>query len=158
MHSPAVTPQLFMTASRCFGCESRQLYTIFSDLASAFTDFIVFLQEFLHFIWKKSNTSSAFVTIPAPCAISRLQPSLSGSMRRPGSANTSFPCSSARSAVIREPLLFRAYTTSTRSDSPLMIRFRIGKWDAVGGTPGPYSDNMPPCSRMRACSRMPDGG
>ena len=158
MHSPAVTPQLFMTASRCFGCESRQLYTIFSDLASAFTDFIVFLQEFLHFIWKKSNTSSGFVTIPAPCAISRLQPSLSGSMRRPGSANTSFPCSSARSAVIREPLLFRASTTSTRSESPLMIRFRIGKWDAVGGTPGPYSDNMPPCSRMRACSRMPDGG
>ena len=53
---------------------------------------------------------------------------------------------------------FRASTTSTRSESPLMIRFRIGKWDAVGGTPGPYSDNMPPCSRMRACSRMPDGG
>ena len=45
----------------------------------------------------------------------------------PGTANTSRPCSSACCAVISEPLVRAASTTSVPSDSPLMMRLRCGK-------------------------------
>lgn len=46
----------------------------------------------------------------------------------PGSANTSLFCSSARSAVIRDPLLVFASTTKTPLLIPLIIRFLFGKY------------------------------
>ena len=158
MHSPAVTPQLFMTASRCFGCESRQLYTIFSDLASAFTDFIVFLLRIFTFYMEEIQHILRFRHDPRSLCnqpVAALTERIDAPSRQRKYLFSLFQRQIRRNQGAAS---FRASTTSTRSESPLMIRFRIGKWDAVGGTPGPYSDNMPPCSRMRACSRMPDGG
>ena len=45
----------------------------------------------------------------------------------PGTAKTSRPSSSAKSAVMSAPLRPRASTTIVASESPAMIRFRAGK-------------------------------
>ena len=45
----------------------------------------------------------------------------------PGTANTSFPCSSAKSTVINVPLLALASITKTALLNPLIILFRAGK-------------------------------
>ena len=45
----------------------------------------------------------------------------------PGTASTSRPCPKAQRAVISDPLLSPASTTTTARQSPLIIRFRNGK-------------------------------
>ena len=50
-----------------------------------------------------------------------------GSSGEPGTANTSRPCSSAKRAVISEPDLAPASTTTTPSARPAMMRLRRGK-------------------------------
>ena len=87
-------------------------------------------------MWKNSRISSAEVTIPAPWRISSLHPLPKGSVI--------LPCSRPQSAVIREPLLSLASTTITTSDRPLMIRLRMGKFLDAGGSPGLYSERIPP--------------
>ena len=61
--------------------------------------------------------------MPAPCAISLLHPALKASVTLPGTANTSLPCSSAKSAVIREPLfflcLYHQYNIRQGTDNPV---------------------------------------
>lgn len=48
-------------------------------------------------------------------------------MISPGTANTSRPSSSAKSAVIKAPERSRASTTTVARQSPAMIRFLAGK-------------------------------
>ncbi len=62
----------------------------------------------------------------------------------PGTANTSRPSSSAKSAVISAPLRSRASTTTVAAQSPAMIRFRAGKRHGAGSTPGAYSETTRP--------------
>jgi DNA invertase Pin-like site-specific DNA recombinase len=64
----------------------------------------------------------------------------------PGTANTSRPSSSARSAVINAPLRSRASTTTTARASSAMIRFLAGKRQGAGSTPGGYSETTNPRS------------
>ena len=81
--------------------------------------------------------SSAVSTILAP-SLSRLcEPRLRPDSTLPGTAMTSRPCSGAQRAVISDPLFSDASTTTTASDSPLMIRLRSGKCSGSGGAPGP---------------------
>ena len=148
IHSPDGSLLIFISSSTCFGCESKQLYNIFSVLASVFTDFFMTFRQFLQSILKKSRISSGVCKSAAPCLISPLHPSLNGSLTRPGTAKTSFPCYRAISAVIREPLRFLASITITASESPLIIRFLKGKLRAAGFSPGPYSEITPPVSRI----------
>ncbi len=68
-----------------------------------------------------SITSSAVSTSLAPSRIRRWQPRASGEWMEPGMANTSRPLSVARRAVISEPLLSAASTTSTPWDRPAMM-------------------------------------
>ena len=49
-----------------------------------------------------------------------------------GTANTSLPCSSAKSAVIRLPLLSGASVTTTPELNPLIILFLFGKFCGNG--------------------------
>ena len=90
--------------------------------------------------------SSGVSAIPAPCLKSLLQPILRLSVHLPGTAYTSRPCSNAISTVISVPLFSLASTTNTASDKALMILFRIGKSEALGGIPGVYSEITPPFS------------
>ena len=52
---------------------------------------------------------------------------------------TSRPCSAAQRAVMSDPLRSLASTTTTATERPLMIRFRLGKLNRRGGTDGPNS-------------------
>jgi len=68
----------------------------------------------------------------------------------PGTANTSRPSSSAKSAVINAPLRSRASTTIVAPQRPAMILFRAGKRHGAGSTPGSYSDTISDRSAIRA--------
>ncbi len=71
----------------------------------------------------------------------------------PGMAYTSRPCSAASRAVISEPLAGLASTTSTPSESPLMMRLRRGKFTGSGGlSSGSSETSAPPPSTMRRAS------
>ena len=88
-----------------------------------------------------SSTSAGFVTGVAPRRIRSFVPADSADVISPGTAKTSRPSSSAKSAVISAPLRSLASTTTTAADSPAMIRFLAGKRHGAGSTPGPYSDD-----------------
>ena len=60
----------------------------------------------------------------------------------PGTASTSRPSSSARSAVISAPLRSRASTTSVACVSPATILLRAGNRHGAGSTPGAYSETI----------------
>lgn len=62
----------------------------------------------------------------------------------PGTTYTSFPCSNAKSTVIRVPLFCLASTTITPSEIPLIILFLAGKFLAIGFVPTIYSDIITP--------------
>ena len=66
---------------------------------------------------------------------SELQPAAEGLRREPGSANTVRPYSAAYLAVMRDPPLAVASTTTTRSASAAMIRLRTGNRSRRGCTP-----------------------
>ena len=70
----------------------------------------------------------------------------------PGTAKTSLPSSSARSAVMSAPLRSRASTTTAAAQSPATMRLRAGKRHGAGSTPGAYSETTRPVSAMRRAS------
>ncbi len=94
----------------------------------------------------------------APCLASLFVPLLVAEKMLPGTANTSRPCSSAQSAVMSEPLLAAASTTTTPRARPLMRRLRTGKKRGCGSAPGQYSEMIAPCSAMAASSLPFSGG
>ena len=65
-------------------------------------------------------------------------------MISPGTAKTSRPSSSARSAVISAPLRSLASTTTVACARPATIRLRAGKRHGAGSTPGGYSETTRP--------------
>src|ERR1017187_6987899 len=79
-----------------------------------------------------SSTSSVNF---APSLINLFAPLDKIESARPGTANTCRPCSPAWFAVISAPLFRFASTTTTPSDQPLIMRFRIGKFWRSGCTP-----------------------
>ena len=70
----------------------------------------------------------------------------------PGTAKTSRPVSSAKSAVISAPLRSRASTITVAEARPATMRFRAGKRHGAGSTPGAYSDATTPRSHIRRAS------
>ena len=94
-----------------------------------------------------SSTSAAHVAGVAPRRRSAFVPALSALVISPGTASTSRPSSSAKSAVISAPDRSRASTTTVARASPAMIRFRAGKRQGAGSTPGSYSETTRPPSR-----------
>ena len=79
-------------------------------------------------------------------------------MISPGTAKTSRPSSSAKSAVIRAPLRSRASTTTVAAQSPATMRLRAGKRHGAGSTPGAYSETTSPvAATWRASSRFAAG-
>ena len=70
----------------------------------------------------------------------------------PGTASTSRPSSSAKSAVMSAPLRSRASITRVARQSPAMILFRAGNRHGAGSTPGSYSETTSPFSQMRRAS------
>ena len=70
----------------------------------------------------------------------------------PGTANTSRPSSSAKSAVIRAPLRSRASTTTVAALRPATMRLRAGNRHGAGSTPGGYSEAISPLSATRRAS------
>ena len=94
--------------------------------------------------------SDARSTRRAPSRMSACPPGIaSRCARRPGTAITSRPCSSARRAVISDPLRLAAWTTTTARHSPLSVRLRRGKWWASGGAPGrKLADQRPGCRQL----------
>ena len=85
-------------------------------------------------------------------------PAESADVISPGTASTSLPSSSAKSAVISAPLRSRASTTTVASHSPAMIRLRAGKRHGAGSTPGSYSETTSPRSQiLRASSACAAG-
>ena len=78
-------------------------------------------------------------------------------MISPGTANTSRPSSSAKSAVMRAPDRSRASTTTVASESPAMIRLRAGNRHGAGSTPGGYSETTCRPTR-RSAGPAPRGG
>ena len=99
-----------------------------------------------------SSTSPAQVTGVAPSRSSAFVPRESCDVISPGTASTSRPSSSARSAVISAPLRSRASTTTVACASPATIRFRAGKRHGAGSTPGGYSETISPRSAICAAS------
>ena len=73
-----------------------------------------------------SSTSAAQVTGVAPWRRSAFAPALRALVISPGTASTSRPSSSAKSAVMRAPERSRASTTTVARASPAMIRFLAG--------------------------------
>ena len=107
---------------------------------------------------KLSSTSSALVSGVAPSRSSAFEPTDSELVISPGTANTSRPSSSAKSAVIRAPLRSRASTTTVAAQRPATIRFLAGKRHGAGSTPGGYSETMRPApATWRASSRWAAG-
>ena len=98
---------------------------------------------------KMSCTVSTSV---APWRISAWQPRTWGAWMEPGMANTSRPCSAAKRAVMREPDLSAASTTSVPCASPAMMRLRLGKWCASAGVPSGNSLSNRPWRAMRWAS------
>ena len=93
----------------CFGSKHRLAYTIFSSVARK----LFFSHSGLPLsslsIENISNISYILSYSAAPFFMSVLHPMLILSVIRPGTAYTSFPCSSAQSAVINEPLFFSCF-------------------------------------------------
>ncbi len=75
----------------------------------------------------------------APSRSRRWGPRASGSVARPGTANTVRPHSSAWLAVIIEPLFSSPSTIRLPALSAAIRRLRIGKLWAAGGVPSGYS-------------------
>ena len=50
--------------------------------------------------------------------------------------------------MISDPLFLAASTTTTASESPLMIRFRAGKWNGRGAVPGGHSLSTTPSAAI----------
>ena len=92
-----------------------------------------------------------------PTVSNAFVPAESGLVISPGTASTSRPSSSAKSAVISAPLRSRASTTTVAAARPATIRLRAGKRHGAGSTPGGYSDTITPDSTIRdasaACAR-----
>ena len=101
---------------------------------------------------KTSSTSSAQVTGVAPSRSSAFVPAESELVISPGTARTSRPSSSAKSAVIRAPLRSRASITTVARQRPAMILLRAGKRHGAGSTPGSYSETTRPVSQIRRAS------
>ena len=101
-------------------------------------------------------TSSAEVVKVAPWRSRSFVPAARGSSGDPGTAKTSLPCSSAKRAVISEPDLRAASTTTTPSASPDTMRLRRGKSRPRGSQPIGISLTQAPRSSNRssraACS------
>ena len=70
----------------------------------------------------------------------------------PGTASTSRPSSSAKSAVISAPLRSRASTTTVARQRPAMILLRAGNRHGAGSTPGSYSETTRPVAQIRLAS------
>ena len=96
------------------------------------------------------DVAGARASESAPSRSSSFVPLDKADVISPGTANTSRPSSSARSAVISAPLRSRASTTIVTADSPAMIRLRAGNRHGAGSTRGAYSETAEPDSRMRA--------
>ena len=77
---------------------------------------------------------------------------------KPGTANTSRPCSRAQEAVIKEPLRSDASTTTTPWVSPLITRLRRGKWCRPGAAPRGNSLTQAPLLRTATASSACRGG
>ena len=85
----------------------------------------------------------------------------------PGTAYTSLPCSSPKSAVIKLPLFSEASITIILSDNPLIILFLAGKLYFIAFVPITYSETINPsfskillnillfCSGYRSLSATP---
>src|SRR3989304_5274085 len=82
---------------------------------------------------RATATSAALSTSAAPSFINLFVPLLLYDVAWPGTANTSLPYSSESLAVIKEPLLCGASTTTTPRETPLIIRFLLGKLYCRGG-------------------------
>ena len=91
--------------------------------------------------------SAAHVSGDAPSLSSPFVPHDSAEVISPGTANTSRPSSSARSAVISAPLRSRASTTTVAAARPATILLRAGKRHGAGATPGAYSATISPRRR-----------
>ena len=92
--------------------------------------------------------SSIMISGTAPSLIRRLQPMLVWLFIFPGTAYTVRPCSDAHFAVISDPLLRPASTTTRASESPLIILFLAGKLLLKPSASGGYSlTTRPPLSR-----------
>jgi hypothetical protein len=87
-----------------------------------------------------------------------LQPCARGSSGEPGTAITSLPASAASLAVISEPDLGAASTTTVPTLIPAMIRLRYGKWRARGWVPGGISASTSPRSYSAFCRSSFSGG
>ena len=156
---PASRPRLSVSADPPAGISRKTRFAAALSDGSSVTFFMLFrrtasvqLPDSARGTEQRSGSSRSRIAcgsqaIEAPCAISWLQPSDSASPTRPGTANTSRPCSSAKSAVMRDPERCRASTTRTMSASPLMMRFLAGKWYDREGVPGGCSDRIPPVLR-----------
>ena len=70
----------------------------------------------------------------------------------PGTANTSRPCSSAKSAEISAPDFFGASTISVPFPKPVIMRLRTGKCIPFGSVPGGYSLMTAPCCIISSIS------
>ncbi len=99
-----------------------------------------------------SSTSAAEVSAVAPVRSNAFVPVDNALVISPGTANTSRPSSSARSAVIRAPLRSLASTTTVAAARPAMMRLRAGNRHGAGSTPGAYSDTISPRSATRRAS------
>ena len=91
-----------------------------------------------------SRISCTPVTAFAPHLIRLLTPCETGLFNPHGTANTSRFCSSAVWAVISDPLLLAASTTSTPAQSPEISRLRMGKFPLEGGVLTGYSEITAP--------------
>ena len=96
-----------------------------------------------------SRTSPEPVSGVAPSFSNAFEPTDRAFVISPGTAKTSLPSSSAKSAVISAPLRSRASTTTTASHRPAMMRFRAGNRHGAGSTPGSYSETTRPPSSIR---------
>src|SRR3569833_1318772 len=105
-----------------------------------------------------SITSAADCTSTAPSRISWLHPWLRASSGEPGTAITSRPASPASRAVISEPDLGAASTTTVPAAIPAMLRLRVGKWLPRGSVPGGCSETSRPRSAMSSCNSACCGG
>ncbi len=77
---------------------------------------------------------------------------------RAGHRHDFAPAFAGERAVISEPDLGAASTTSVPAASPAMMRLRDGKWRASGSVPGGCSAISRPCSATCSCRSACSGG
>ena len=99
-----------------------------------------------------SSTSRTAVKGAAPWRSRSFVPAERPLVISPGTAKTSRPSSSAKSAVIRAPDRSRASTTTVASERAAMIRLRAGNRQGAGSTPGGYSETTAPDATIRRAS------